>query len=99
MRSLRRREMTVVDVTETGRLRARYEAALMPNYGTPPVAIARGNGCLVWDVDGNRYLDLIGGIAVSALGHAHPAVVAAVGEQVAKLSHISNLFLHEGQIA
>src|SRR5262245_41552688 len=99
MRSLRRREMTVVDVTETGRLRARYEAALMPNYGTPPLAIARGSGCLVWDTDGNRYLDLIGGIAVSALGHAHPAVVAAVAEQVAKLSQISNLFLHEGQVA
>src|SRR5215472_12370879 len=90
--------MTVVD-TATSRLRARYEAALMPNYGTPPVALARGSGCVVWDVDGNRYLDLIAGIAVSALGHAHPAVAAAVCEQVAKLSHVSNLYLHEGQIA
>ena len=71
---------------------------MMPNYGTPPVALARGEGCVVWDVDGNSYLDLIGGIAVSALGHGHPAIVAAVSEQVARLAHISNLFLHEGQV-
>ena len=48
--------------------------------------------------DGNSYLDLIGGIAVSALGHGHPALVAAVSEQVARLAHISNLYLHEGQV-
>ena len=90
--------MTVLDMTGTGLLGARYEAALMPNYGTPKVALARGDGCLVWDVDGNCYLDLIGGIAVSSLGHAHPAIVAAVSEQVARLSHISNLYVHEGQV-
>jgi len=83
----------------TGLLRERYAAALMPNYGLPPVALARGQGCVVWDVDGNSYLDLIGGIAVSALGHAHPAIVAAVSEQVGKLAHTSNLFIHEGQVA
>jgi acetylornithine aminotransferase len=53
---------------------------------------------VVWDADGNSYLDLTGGIAVSALGHGHPAIVAAVSEQVAKLAHISNLYLHEGQV-
>ena len=62
----------------TQRLQARYEAALMPNYGTPPVALARGQGCQVWDVDGREYTDLYAGIAVSSLGHAHPALVAAV---------------------
>jgi acetylornithine/N-succinyldiaminopimelate aminotransferase len=72
---------------------------MMPNYGVPPLALAKGNGCLVWDVDGNEYLDLVGGIAVNALGHNHPAVVAAVSEQVTKLAHISNLYAHEGQIA
>jgi acetylornithine aminotransferase len=71
---------------------------MMPNYGTPQLALARGEGCIVWDVDGNSYLDLLGGIAVSALGHAHPAIVAAVSEQVARVAHISNLYLHEGQV-
>ncbi|WP_253880879.1 acetylornithine transaminase [Actinomadura rupiterrae] len=70
----------------------------MPNYGVPPLALARGEGCTVWDVDGNAYLDLIGGIAVSSLGHAHPALVAAVTEQVGRLAHTSNLFLNEPEI-
>jgi acetylornithine/N-succinyldiaminopimelate aminotransferase len=86
------------NVSRTGELQARYAAALMPNYGVPPLALAKGEGCVVWDVDGYEYLDLIAGIAVSALGHAHPALVAAVSEQAAKLAHISNLFLHEPQV-
>ena len=53
---------------------------------------------MVWDVDGHSYLDLVGGIAVSALGHAHPAIVAAVTEQAGRLAHISNLYLHEPQV-
>ena len=81
--------------SESGALRKRFEAAMMPNYGTPPLALARGEGCRVWDADGNRYLDLIAGIAVSALGHAHPAIVDAVASQAAKLAHTSNLFVHE----
>jgi acetylornithine/N-succinyldiaminopimelate aminotransferase len=89
--------MSTQQVT-TGSLQERFAAVMMPNYGTPPVALARGEGCVVWDVDGKSYLDLIGGIAVSALGHGHPAIVAAVSEQVARLAHISNLFLHEGQV-
>jgi acetylornithine/N-succinyldiaminopimelate aminotransferase len=76
-------------------LRKRFEAAMMPNYGTPPLALARGEGSRVWDADGNPYLDLIAGIAVSALGHAHPAIVEAVSAQVTKLAHTSNLFVHE----
>ncbi|MEV5711548.1 acetylornithine transaminase [Actinoallomurus sp. NPDC052274] len=79
-------------------LRKRFEAALMPNYGVPPVALARGEGCRVWDTDGASYLDLIGGIAVSSLGHAHPALVQAVSAQVATLAHTSNLFLHEPEV-
>jgi acetylornithine/N-succinyldiaminopimelate aminotransferase len=79
-------------------LRKRFEAAIMPNYGVPPVALARGEGCHVWDTDGNAYLDLVGGIAVSALGHGHPALVAAVSEQVATLAHTSNLYLHEPEV-
>ncbi len=79
-------------------LRKRFQAALMPNYGIPPLALARGEGCRVWDTDGNAYLDLVGGIAVSSLGHAHPAIVAAVTEQAATLVHTSNLFMHEPEI-
>ncbi|MDF5751966.1 acetylornithine transaminase [Spongiactinospora sp. TRM90649] len=70
----------------------------MPNYGVPPVALARGLGCRVWDVDGREYLDLIGGIAVSSLGHAHPALVQAVSQQVATLAHTSNLFMHKPEV-
>ncbi len=86
-------------MTESEDLRKRFEAAMMPNYGIPPLALARGQGCRVWDADGNQYLDLIAGIAVSALGHAHPAIVAAVTAQVGKLAHTSNLFVHEPGVA
>ncbi|HEV3287817.1 MAG TPA: acetylornithine transaminase [Streptosporangiaceae bacterium] len=86
-------------MTATGRLQARFEAALMGNYGTPPVALVRGEGCRVWDADGREYTDLIAGIAVSSLGHAHPAVIDAVTRQVRAIAHTSNLFLHEGEIA
>jgi acetylornithine/N-succinyldiaminopimelate aminotransferase len=73
----------------------RWNAALMDNYGTPALALVRGEGAQVWDADGRCYLDLVSGIAVNALGHAHPAVVAAVSEQVARLGHVSNFFVHE----
>jgi acetylornithine/N-succinyldiaminopimelate aminotransferase len=82
----------------TRRLQRRFAAALMPNYGLPPLALAKGAGCRVWDADGREYLDLIAGIAVSSLGHAHPAVVEAVSSQVASIAHTSNLFMHEGEI-
>jgi acetylornithine/N-succinyldiaminopimelate aminotransferase len=85
-------------VSETEALQKRFGAALMPNYGMPPVAISRGQGCRVWDADGREYLDLIAGIAVSSLGHAHPALVEAVTRQVAAVAHTSNLFLHEREI-
>jgi acetylornithine/N-succinyldiaminopimelate aminotransferase len=85
-------------MTETDALQKRFAAALMPNYGVPPLAISRGQGCRVWDADGREYLDLIAGIAVSSLGHAHPAIVEAVSRQVAQVAHTSNLFLHEREI-
>jgi acetylornithine/N-succinyldiaminopimelate aminotransferase len=77
----------------------RWQAAMMNNYGTPPLTLSRGEGATVWDADGNRYLDLVAGIAVNALGHAHPAVVAAVTEQVSKLGHTSNLYVNEPALA
>ncbi|GAA1767130.1 acetylornithine transaminase [Nonomuraea bangladeshensis] len=76
----------------------RFEDAFMPNYGVPPIALARGEGSRVWDVDGREYLDFIAGIATSSLGHAHPALVEAVTRQVSAIAHTSNLFLHEPEV-
>lgn len=81
------------------RFRERWQGALMDNYGTPALALVRGSGAEVWDADGRRYLDLLAGVAVNALGHAHPAVVAAVTEQVGRLGHVSNFFVHEPVLA
>src|SRR5690348_12435975 len=67
----------------------------MANYGTPALALVRGDGAEVWDADGRRYLDLVSGVAVNALGHAHPAVVEAVTAQITRLGHVSNFFVHE----
>ncbi|MQA93332.1 MAG: acetylornithine transaminase [Streptosporangiales bacterium] len=83
---------------KTQALRERFDAALMPNYGTPPVAFASGRGCRVTDLDGAEYLDLIAGIAVSSLGHAHPALIEAVSAQATRFAHSSNLFLHEPEV-
>jgi acetylornithine aminotransferase len=71
-----------------------WNTVMMPNYGTPPLELDHGQGVRVWDTDGREYLDFVGGIAVSAVGHAHPAVVNAVTEQVAKIAHTSNLYIH-----
>jgi acetylornithine aminotransferase len=76
----------------------RYAASLMNTFGPPKLVLARGEGAHVWDVDGREYVDLLGGIAVNALGHAHPRLVAAVDEQLRTLGHISNFFASEPQV-
>ncbi|MPV38378.1 acetylornithine transaminase [Georgenia subflava] len=76
----------------------RYRAAVMNTFGDPQRVLVRGEGAWVWDADGNRYLDLLGGIAVNALGHAHPALVAAVAEQLGTLGHVSNFFTTPAQV-
>ncbi|MEU0224968.1 acetylornithine transaminase [Streptomyces sp. NPDC006284] len=76
-------------------LTERWRGALMDNYGTPRLPLVRGEGPRLWDADGAEYLDFVGGIAVNALGHAHPAVVEAVSRQIASLGHVSNLFIAE----
>ncbi|MGW7316988.1 acetylornithine transaminase [Streptomyces sp. NPDC054865] len=78
---------------------ARWQHALTNNYGTPALALVRGDGAQVWDADGKQYTDYVGGIAVNALGHAHPAVVAAVTAQVSTLGHVSNLYASEPVLA
>ncbi|MEG8278498.1 acetylornithine transaminase [Streptomyces sp. AHA2] len=77
----------------------RWQGALMNNYGTPLLPLARGEGTRVWDADGRAYLDFVGGIATNALGHAHPAVVEAVSRQIGSLGHISNFFMAEPTVA
>ncbi len=80
-------------------LSERYGAALMNTFGTPKRVLVRGEGCYLWDADGRRYLDLLGGLAVNSLGHAHPFLTAAVTSQLATLGHISNFFASPPQIA
>ncbi|WP_151774812.1 acetylornithine transaminase [Streptomyces abyssomicinicus] len=80
-------------------LTERWNGALMDNYGTPRLPLVRGEGAKVWDAEGKEYLDFVGGIAVNALGHAHPAVVEAVSRQIASLGHVSNLFVAEPPVA
>jgi acetylornithine/N-succinyldiaminopimelate aminotransferase len=65
---------------------------LMPTYGPPTLQLVRGEGSWVWDRDGRRYLDLLSGLAVTSLGHSHPAVADALAEQARTLVHVSNLF-------
>jgi acetylornithine/N-succinyldiaminopimelate aminotransferase len=76
----------------------RYQGALMNTFGPPKLVLVEGRGAHVWDVDGKEYVDLLGGIAVNALGHAHPALVAAVTEQLGTLGHISNFFTSTPQV-
>ena len=70
----------------------------MNTFGPPKLTLVRGAGAHVWDADGKEYVDLLGGIAVNALGHAHPALVAAVTTQLQTLGHVSNFFATEPQI-
>jgi len=77
----------------------RYRGSVMNTFGTPQRVLVRGDGCYVWDADGNRYLDLLAGIAVNTLGHAHPTLTAALTAQLGTLGHVSNFFATRPQIA
>ena len=77
----------------------RWDASLQNNYGKPAIALVKGKGIVVTDADGKTYLDFLGGIATSILGHAHPAIVKAVTKQVSVLSHVSNFYAHPNAIA
>ena len=73
---------------------SRWSTVVQNNYGTPTIALVKGKGIVVTDADGKQYLDFLGGIATSILGHAHPAIVKAVSKQVSTLSHVSNFYAH-----
>lgn len=83
---------------DTAELLALADKHLYPNYRQPPLTMVRGQGCLLWDHTGKRYLDFYAGIAVSCLGHNHPALTAAIAEQAAKVIHLSNYFYNEPNI-
>lgn len=85
-------------MSDTQGLIAKASRYLANTYARFPVVLERGKGCRVWDVEGKEYLDFVAGIAVCALGHAHPALVEAVQAQAAKLFHVSNLYHIEPQI-
>jgi acetylornithine/N-succinyldiaminopimelate aminotransferase len=91
--------MTDQTSTTSQAVKDRYTHALMNTFGPPKLVLTRGEGARVWDADGREYLDLLGGIAVNALGHAHPALVSAVTEQLSTLGHVSNFFATEPQVA
>lgn len=76
-------------------VQSQWEAVMAPNYPTPALQLVRGKGAKVWDAEGKTYTDLLAGIAVNILGHAHPAVVAAVSYQITQLAHTSNLYANE----
>ncbi|WP_335340879.1 acetylornithine transaminase [Tessaracoccus aquimaris] len=79
-------------------LQGRYAAVMMNAFGAPKRVFARGEGVHLWDEDGNRYTDLLSGLAVTALGHAHPGVTAAIAGQLGSLGHVSNFFASEPQV-
>ena len=76
----------------------RYGAVMMNAFGGPKRVFERGEGVHLWDADGNRYTDLLSGLAVNALGHAHPGVTAAITDQLGRLGHISNFFASQPQV-
>ena len=76
----------------------RWDSSLQNNYGKPSIALVKGKGIVVTDADGKTYLDFLGGIATSILGHAHPAIVKAVTKQISILSHVSNFYAHPNAI-
>ena len=76
----------------------RWNSVVQNNYGTPSIALTKGKGIVVTDADGKVYLDFLGGIATSVLGHAHPAIVKAVTKQVSTLGHVSNFYAHPNAI-
>ena len=71
-----------------------WKKAIQDNYGVPSISLVKGKGSEVYDVEGKKYLDLLGGIATNILGHAHPAIVKAVSRQVGTLGHVSNFYAH-----
>ncbi|MDJ1175543.1 aspartate aminotransferase family protein [Roseofilum capinflatum] len=84
-------------VTESAYDPSEFNQYVMSTYGRFPIALKQGKGCLVWDTQGREYLDFVAGIATCTLGHAHPALVETVTQQISKLHHVSNLYYIQEQ--
>jgi acetylornithine aminotransferase len=99
--ALRQAQDTVLDLPATGSASVleAYQHSVMNTFGPPKRVFVRGEGCHVWDADGRRYLDLLSGLAVNSLGHAHPTVLSAITAQLATLGHVSNFFATPAQVA
>jgi acetylornithine/N-succinyldiaminopimelate aminotransferase len=82
---------------KTAAVKEMFERNVVPSYARFDLVLERGEGSYVWDIEGNRYLDMGGGIAVCALGHAHPEIADALHRQARKLTHVSNLYYNEPQ--
>ena len=91
--------MSTPTTSATEQWRQRYARSVMNTFGTPERVLVRGQGARVWDADGVEYVDLLAGIAVNCLGHAHPALLEAVGAQMSTLGHVSNLFTTPAQVS
>ena len=89
--------MTVMTASEE--LLSRYDSSYVSVFGAPKLALEHGEGSYVYDVDGKRYLDYLGGVAVNCVGHAHPRVARAIAEQAARLIHVSNFFTTPQQVS
>ena len=87
----------VGEVSPTEQIQQLEQEYLVQNYARYPLALHRGKGCYVYDVDGNRYLDLISGIGVNSLGHAHPRITGVIRQQAGLILHTSNLYYNEYQ--
>src|SRR5262250_989368 len=84
-------------MTSLEEIAERERRFLLQTYSRYPIAIARGKGVFLYDLEGKRYLDFVAGLGVNALGHAHPRIVKAIRDQAAKVIHLSNLYYHEYQ--
>ena len=98
MSTLQIAELTAAERVSGSAWTERYADAVMNTFGLPQRVLVRGEGCWVWDADGNRYLDLLAGLAVNCLGHAHPLLVSAVTSQLTTLGHVSNFFASAPQV-
>ena len=85
-------------MTDNEKVMKKADEYLLNNYSRQPVALLRGEGCYVWDADGKRYLDFMGGVATCALGHCHPALVEVAKRQLELVWHVSNHFYSQPQV-
>jgi len=97
LRKATARQASNVQRSKAEKIHRTFEKFVVPSYTRFDLVLERGEGSYVWDVDGKRYLDLAGGIAVCSLGHAHPEITEALTEQAQKLIHVSNLYYNELQ--